>query len=72
MQVGNLVRLKTPFEHEEGYHTMMGVLLRLPKYQTRIVMDASRCLVQWVDGSQTKPKLEVVEIVEEPKKVKKD
>jgi len=35
-------------------------------------MSGSRCLVQWWNGEQTKPKLEALEIVEEPKKMKKD
>ena len=72
MKVGSLVRLKIQFEHEAGWHSMLGVVLRMPKYQTRIRMDASRCLVHWTDGRQSKPKLEALEIIEEPKKVKKD
>ena len=72
MKVGSLVRLNRKFEREEGWHEMLGVVLRMPKHQTRIMMDASRCLVHWTDGRQTKPKLEALEIIEEPKKMKKD
>ena len=71
MKVGSLVRLSTQFEHEAGYHTMVGVLLRLP-FASLTYMGSPRCLVQWLNGAQTKPRVDALEIIEEPKKVKKD
>ena len=71
MKVGSLVRLKAQFKHEEGWHPLAGVLLMLTTRQGAL-HGGSRCLVQGTDGKQTKPVLEALEIIKEPKKVKKD
>ena len=64
MRVGSLVRYRQDLG-ETPPHSMVGVIL--------MVLNAwNRCRVQWTNGEQARPKFEVLEIISESKKMKKD
>jgi hypothetical protein len=64
MKVGSLVRFKQDLG-ETPPHSMVGVILM-------VLSIKERCQIQWTNGARTRPKFEVLEIISEVKKAKKD
>jgi len=66
MSVGALVRFRNNLSREPGWHSMLGILVQLP---SRPWDSSSRCVVMWMNGAEGRPAMEVLEIIEEPKKI---